>query len=183
MSKNVATPTKFFFIGTLVVVAGLDILLKWLVKMGVVPVTYNHIVDISYVINKGSLFSLFAGQVAVNNIFIILSVVALFMLIFYARSERKRTLQFTLALIAGGVIGNLHDRIFMGGVIDWIDFHVWPVFNIADAAIVSGVVLTIILIMRDELLGNKHDRRARKHHRRSQKHRHQVHHMRKNKQH
>lgn len=46
-----------------------------------------------------------------------------------------------LPLVAGGAAGNLADRLLRGAVVDFIDFHVWPVFNVADIAIVCGAVL------------------------------------------
>ena len=55
-----------------------------------------------------------------------------------------RTLRTAFALIVGGAAGNLHDRIVRGAVIDWIDLHWagwhWPVFNLADCAIVAGAI-------------------------------------------
>ena len=58
-----------------------------------------------------------------------------------------------LGLILGGALGNLTDRVvrgsgLLGRVIDFIDFHVWPIFNLADSAIVVGAVLLAIASMR-----------------------------------
>jgi signal peptidase II len=49
-------------------------------------------------------------------------------------------LAFPLALILGGALGNLADRIFRGQVVDYLDVHFWPVFNLADIALTVGVV-------------------------------------------
>ena len=52
------------------------------------------------------------------------------------------------ALILGGAIGNWIDRIRFGAVIDFLDFRVWPVFNIADSAITIGVALYLLLLLK-----------------------------------
>jgi signal peptidase II len=56
-----------------------------------------------------------------------------------------------LGMMLGGGLGNASDRLFrdLGGrVVDWIDLHVWPVFNLADSAIVVGVLLVIFMSSR-----------------------------------
>jgi len=58
--------------------------------------------------------------------------------------------RFGIALILGGAIGNWIDRIRFGAVIDFLDFRVWPIFNVADSAITAGVFLYLILIIKEE---------------------------------
>jgi signal peptidase II len=53
-----------------------------------------------------------------------------------------------LALIVGGAIGNLIDRIRLGYVVDFLDFRIWPVFNAADSAISIGTIVLIIYIIK-----------------------------------
>lgn len=58
-----------------------------------------------------------------------------------------------LGCVLGGGLGNAYDRVFRdlgGGVVDFIDLHVWPVFNVADMAIVTGAVIMFILGWRDK---------------------------------
>ena len=55
----------------------------------------------------------------------------------------KRIFNIALTLILGGAIGNLIDRVRLGYVIDFLDFKVWPVFNIADSVITIGAILLI----------------------------------------
>ncbi|SFI16353.1 signal peptidase II [Tindallia magadiensis] len=62
----------------------------------------------------------------------------------------NRLLVISLSLISGGAIGNFIDRLFFGYVVDFFDFLVWPVFNIADIAIVIGQVLLIYFIIKDK---------------------------------
>lgn len=59
---------------------------------------------------------------------------------FYQRLQKESpAIKYGTALLLGGAMGNLIDRIWRGQVIDFLDFRVWPVFNIADIAIVIGV--------------------------------------------
>ena len=61
--------------------------------------------------------------------------------------KKKYPVQF--ALIFSGIIGNLIDRIFFGSVIDFFNFHIWPVFNIADSSTFIGVIWLIILLVKN----------------------------------
>lgn len=106
--------------------------------------------------NSGAAFSVGTGAT------IILTGVALTVVVVILRTARKmRSAGWAVALglILGGALGNLIDRIFRdpgfgrGHVVDWIslfsdDGHVWPIFNLADSAIVCGAVLTAILAVR-----------------------------------
>jgi signal peptidase II len=109
--------------------------------------------------NPGSAFGLFQRFPVVFTI--LATVIALVILVGAAR-VRDRLVAFALGLVLGGAIGNLVDRIvrppgvFRGRVIDFIDFHVWPVFNVADSAVVIGAILLLIASYRGE-------RRAREH--------------------
>ena len=81
----------------------------------------------------------------------ILSGFALFICLgicFWLRSEKDRLTRIGLALILGGAVGNVIDRIRLGAVVDFLDFYIgqyhWPAFNIADSAICIGVALILI---------------------------------------
>jgi len=69
-------------------------------------------------------------------------------------SLRNRLLQFALALVLGGALGNLYDRLAYGYVVDFLEFYVrtyhWPSFNVADSAISIGVILLALEILRNE---------------------------------
>ncbi len=75
------------------------------------------------------------------------SVVALALTLWAIISD-KASIKISLAMIAGGAVGNAIDRVLYGAVVDFIDFHYknfhWPAFNIADAAITIGVAIVII---------------------------------------
>ncbi|HOK57327.1 MAG TPA: signal peptidase II [bacterium] len=100
--------------------------------------------------NQGIVFGLFNNEK--TRIFIIIfSFIAIFFIIFAILKLKKteKYHQFSLGLIVGGTIGNLLDRIRFGYVIDFINFHFWPVFNFADAFISIGVILFFIKYLKE----------------------------------
>ena len=132
----------------LLVTAGLVIILDRASKIyidsvldpgGSIPLV-KGILDITYVRNSGALFGLFAD---LNSLLILFALVLILAILYYylRARPRDRLLNLALALELGGATGNLIDRIAYGRVIDFIDFKIWPVFNIADSAITVGLVL------------------------------------------
>lgn len=99
--------------------------------------------------NTGAAFSIAAGQTV---FFIVFALVVVAALIFYAFSVRPKSLAliFACALVVGGAIGNVIDRICEGAVTDFIslDFIGFPIFNVADIAIVIGFLIGIIYFAR-----------------------------------
>ena len=95
---------------------------------------------ITHTFNTGSIFGIFQGQ---NTAFILVSFVGIAVLMLLYRSQRFPTglLRLSLGLQFGGAFGNLLDRVRLGHVTDWVDIGPWPVFNVADACIVTGLVL------------------------------------------
>jgi signal peptidase II len=82
-------------------------------------------------------------------VFIIIPVIAIALLVYniyyYQENENlSRSYIVAFALILGGAIGNLIDRIHIGHVIDFLDFRFFPVFNIADSAITIGAIIILI---------------------------------------
>ncbi len=73
-------------------------------------------------------------------------------LLFYRKARWATTAlsRTALALAGGGAVGNLVDRVRVGGVIDYIDLQVWPVFNFADAAVTVGAGLLILALIRGD---------------------------------
>ncbi|MCL1975474.1 MAG: signal peptidase II [Firmicutes bacterium] len=98
------------------------------------------LVDITYVLNKGAAFSILQGQ---RWIFIITTLAVLVAILWFMRSVSKndKLLRAALALFCGGALGNFIDRLRVGAVTDFIDFHFFPIFNIADSCIVIGAAL------------------------------------------
>jgi len=116
------------------------------------PVTSYFNLVLTY--NKGAAFSFLAGASGWQKHFLtaIAVVASVFIVYLLARHGTQKLFSLALALILGGAIGNLIDRLAYGHVIDFLDFHWrgwhWPAFNVADSAIVCGAALLIF----DELL-------------------------------
>jgi len=139
------------FSTTLIIVI-LDQLTKFLIRKNFqlnesIPIIKN-IFHLTYVTNTGSAFGLFKN---LNWFFVLFSVVVIIAIFYYLRkniNDKEKYLQFAVGLLLGGTTGNLIDRIFFGHVIDFIDFRIWPVFNIADSAVTISVILLIILLWK-----------------------------------
>ncbi len=104
---------------------------------------------ITHTYNTGSIFGIFQGQ---NTAFILVSFVGVAVLLLLYRSQRFPTtlLRLSLGLQLGGAFGNLLDRVRLGHVTDWADIGPWPVFNVADACIVTGLVLLAWMFIMSE---------------------------------
>lgn len=95
---------------------------------------------ITHTYNTGSAFGLFQDQNAPLIIASLIGVTVL-VLIYYSQRQPTTMLRLSLGLQMGGALGNLLDRVLLGHVIDFADVGPWPVFNVADASIVTGLVL------------------------------------------
>ena len=119
-----------------------------------------HVLRITHWTNEGAAFSLFADSATPNTVrWVLVSfslIAAVVVLIAMIRLGSRITLTtLALALILAGALGNVHDRIAYGSVIDFIEVHIftyhWPDFNVADSSIVVGACL----LMFDSLLPKK----------------------------
>ena len=91
--------------------------------------------------NRGAAFGILKNQAP---LFIFISLFAIILIYFNLKKSRDKeniVFNISLALILGGALGNLIDRLFLGYVIDFLDFRIWPVFNVADSAITIGAIL------------------------------------------
>jgi len=138
------------------IVIGIDRLSKYYVEthmsLGMSIPVIRDLFHITYIINPGAAFGILEYQ---TGFFIVVSVVMIAAAIWYVPRipARYRLLRFGIGIQAGGAIGNLIDRIRYGGVVDFLDFRIWPVFNVADMAIVGGVgciLVTLLYVMRKE---------------------------------
>jgi signal peptidase II len=109
---------------------------------------------ITYVTNTGAAFGLFPG---LGDFFVVIAVIVIVALILYQwhLPDGQWLMRVALGLQLGGAIGNLVDRLRQGFVVDFIDLnfwpmHDWPVFNLADTSIVTGVTLLTLLMMWEE---------------------------------
>lgn len=99
----------------------------------------NDIFHLTYLTNTGSAFGLFRN---LNLLFIFISIGVLVLIIHYLRStESEDKIEHVFfGLLLGGITGNFIDRVALGHVVDFIDFRVWPVFNLADSFITLSVI-------------------------------------------
>jgi signal peptidase II len=137
--------------------AALVLLLDQATKLAVVDrlIAYVDVIPLTgffnlvHVHNKGAAFSLFADQPGwQRGFFIGVALIASGVILYLMRkTQGRRTFSIALALILGGAIGNVIDRILYGHVIDFLDVYVgtwhWPAFNVADSAISVGAVMLI----------------------------------------
>ena len=146
-----------FLIAILVIV--LDRMSKWLVAGSItlhdsIPVLPGFF-RLTHVQNSGAAFGLFAEsssewKVAILILFSILALAVVSALL-WKNSHSMTITGVGLALILGGAVGNLWDRLLTGHVVDFFDFYLgsyhWPAFNVADSAIVIGALLLVAEIL------------------------------------
>lgn len=99
-----------------------------------------HFFHLTYVLNPGAAFGLFAHRTAFF-VAATLAVIGLVLVMALRMPGHWRLLRLGMGLVLGGAAGNLIDRIRLGLVVDFLDFRVWPVFNLADSAIFLGALL------------------------------------------
>ena len=120
--------------------------------LGISIPVIQDIFHITYILNAGAAFGLFENQTVFFVIIAICMVIAA--IYFYPRIPKQYSLlRFGTGLIVGGAIGNVIDRIKTGYVVDFFDFRIWPIFNIADIGIVCGVsciIFTIIFLYKED---------------------------------
>jgi signal peptidase II len=142
---------RWFALAAAIVVA--DQIVKWIVLRYFAPGEQRVVTDffnLVLVFNKGAAFSLLAQapgwQAPLLSAFALIAAVVVS--VFIVRSPERQILCFGLALILGGAIGNVIDRLRFGQVVDFLDFHAfgwhWPAFNVADSAISVGAVILIL---------------------------------------
>lgn len=129
------------------------LVLNYLKDPGEIPIIRN-IFHLTYVENRGAAFGVLQNQ---KWFFVILTIAIIGGIIFYFRKDRNypKAMMVGLSLIVGGAIGNLIDRVLYGFVVDFFDFRIWPVFNIADSAIVIGQILVAYVILKYDKLDQK----------------------------
>lgn len=141
---------RFWF--TIIAVVVLDQLSKWLVvsnmQYGESLPLIEGIISLTYVRNQGAAFGLFAGN---TWLFIACALLVVVIISIYNyKNPLVGCLQIILGLVCGGAMGNFIDRFRYHYVVDFFDLGWWPVFNIADMAVVCGGVLLIIYTFRIE---------------------------------
>ncbi|HLD00585.1 MAG TPA: signal peptidase II [Candidatus Nanoarchaeia archaeon] len=138
--SSLSRPVKFFTLITISIVL-LDQLTKYLV-LTLKPNLNLGLLSIHYITNTGAGFGILKGQTLL--LALISLIAALTLIIGYKKIDTQKIPQILFALFLGGVIGNMIDRVFRHQVIDYLDFHFWPAFNLADSAITAAVAGLII---------------------------------------
>ena len=129
------------------------------------PVRLNAFLDLRLTFNTGISFGLFQADTDFGRWLLIATTSAVVLVLAYwGLRTRRWMMSLALGAIAGGAVGNILDRIIRARVVDFVDVHVasfqWPVFNLADAAICTGVALLLLLSGRETpARGNTNPRR------------------------
>ena len=119
---------------------------------GAIPLI-PHVLRITHWTNEGAAFSLFADSASPNAVrwgLIGFSLLAAFVVLaaMVRLGNRITSTTVALALVFAGALGNVHDRVAYGSVVDFIEVHIfnyhWPDFNVADSAIVTGACLLLL---------------------------------------
>lgn len=145
----------YYLIALIIII--IDQITKWIV------VTYMELYEQITIIenffyltshrNKGAAWGILQDQM---TFFYIITVIVVVGIIYYMEKYARghKYLALALSFILGGAIGNFIDRLFRKEVVDFLDFIIftydYPIFNIADSALVIGVILLIIITFRDE---------------------------------
>lgn len=141
-----------WFIVAMVIVA-FDQLTKWLVLAYFAPgerLELTGFLNLVLVFNKGAAFSFLAGAPGWQTPLLVAFALgaAIVVALLLLRSRDRRLFSAGLALILGGAVGNVIDRLRLGQVVDFVDLHAagwhWPAFNVADSAITVGAALLIL---------------------------------------
>jgi len=141
----------FFLIFSILIITS-DRILKFIIfKNFAIGSSFPLIKNILYITptcNKGIAFGLFKGNSMLILIAASMLTVALIIYIIVVKKPKSNLILSGLVLILSGAAGNLIDRILYGHVLDFIDFRIWPVFNISDSAITIGASLLIWYLLK-----------------------------------
>lgn len=139
----------YLFIGIIL----FDQIIKRIVSLNMkagetIPIIQNAF-HITYILNPGAAFGILENE----RVFFIIAgvlVLALGVYLLPKLKKQEKLIRFGSIFLLAGAVGNLIDRIRNGLVIDFIDFRVWPVFNIADIAICSGTFFIIYSVIKSK---------------------------------
>lgn len=139
-----------FCLSSLGAIIFIDQLSKYFITRSLLPYqslpVLKNIFHLTLVQNSGIAFGLFKNQAIFYLFLPVVAITWLFYILFFSTDNQgfSKLYYVALTLILGGAIGNLIDRLRLGFVIDFLDFRIWPVFNLADSAITIGVAIIIL---------------------------------------
>ncbi len=144
--------SRFYWLGGLwILLVALDQISKSMVRQLIplyssVPVA-DGVLYFTFIRNTGAVFGSLQNT---NSLLIWGTLIAAGLLLYlWDQFPQNRCSVASLMLIMAGTFGNLIDRVFMGYVTDFIDFRVWPVFNLADSMVSVGVAILVIVLLRE----------------------------------
>lgn len=147
----------FFYYIIAILIIGLDQLTKWLIvknmELGESITVIENFLYITSHRNRGAAWGILQGQMW---FFYIITAVVIVGIVYYMvkYAKGKNLLGLSLGLLLGGAIGNFIDRLFRKEVVDFVDTYIFgydfPIFNVADSALVIGVALLMIQMFREE---------------------------------
>jgi signal peptidase II len=105
--------------------------------------------DLVHVLNEGVAFG-FLGDGERSTVLLVTGAALVFVFVWFLRDPTRPWSWLAIGLLAGGAIGNLADRLFRDGVVDFIDVSVWPSFNVADIAITAGAAILVLAAFAGE---------------------------------
>ena len=141
------------WLGLSAVVIAIDLYTKHLVQQAFAygeHFTVTNFFDLVRYHNEGAAFSFLANAGGWQHLFFstVATVASILIIYILYKNTTKKLLCFGLALVLGGALGNLYDRITLGYVVDFLYFHYrsfyWPAFNVADSAICVGVAILLL---------------------------------------
>lgn len=148
--EDIIGKIKIFFIITTIVVV-FDRVSKYLSfnyltdKVVLIP----NFLELNFSLNTGAAFSMFTGR---TFYLIIISLIFLCLIIFNISSILKEKYYFAVALVFGGAISNLFDRVAYNSVIDFISVRFFSIFNLADVAISIGAAIILFYVIQEYLI-------------------------------
>ncbi len=144
------------YIYTLIGVVTLDLITKDLAEKFLSERSYDVLpfLKLFLIYNRGAAFGIFAEFPDWIRIplLTLTPMVAFVVTYIYSKKDGDRNISLSMGLIAGGAMGNLYDRVFLGKVRDFIHLHIgdlyWPAFNVADASITIAIFILILRYVR-----------------------------------
>lgn len=134
------------FLGLLIADQAVKHLIRTTMVQGQSIPIIENIFHITYIENPGAAFGILANQ---RMLFLILTavIVGVMIYLYCSLSNKKSLTAISLGIVVSGAIGNFIDRFMQGTVTDFLDFRIWPIFNIADIAICVGLALICYFII------------------------------------
>lgn len=110
---------------------------------------FGKYIGLRYILNPGIVLGIKIGGNIFFSVFMAFASVLVLTLLFQLK-ENNPWIRIALALILGGALGNLMDRLFIGKIVDFIEIGPWPIFNLADVAVTIGLIVLIVVVLFDK---------------------------------